>query len=175
MSQLIFADLMKAKKLPVLDVPPDNYGSLFTAQLGAVAILMMLSEQYKRFPIEILSSWVAPALKAGQVKIYYAPEGRPLGYVIWAWMTAQTEKNWIDDPSAQQYLPDWTDGERLWIVDFVISPGFEKLLLGHIKATLFVDQSSVSVLHRDNDNKMRRVSTWSRHENTWFLDTTPRA
>jgi cytolysin-activating lysine-acyltransferase len=169
MTKLIFADLMKAKVLSILDNPPNNYASQFTEQLGAAAILMMISERYKRYPVEILSNWIAPAVKAGQVKIYYAPEGRPLGYVIWAWMTDEAERRWIDDPRMLRYSPDWTDGENLWIVDFVISPGFERLLLGHIKANLFIDQPSVSILRRDKDDKARRVSMWLRHNDTWRL------
>ena len=141
--------------------------STFSKQLGAVAELMMISKHYQYFRIATLRAWIAPAIRTGQIKIYYAPDGTPVGYVTWAWLSDEAEARLINDPKVLLYPSEWTDGEALWILGFMALPGIERMLMSHIRATLFTDQNTVKAVRLGRDGVMRKVATWSKYGNRW--------
>lgn len=136
-------------------------------QLGAVVDLLMRHPLYHRYPIATLRAWVIPAIKARQIKIYYGQDGASVGYVTWAWLSRHAADRWVHDPTALLHDSEWTDGETLWILDFVARQGLERLLLDHVRARLFADQHEVKFAFRNADGTPSKVSTWSRRGNAW--------
>lgn len=151
----------------ILESQGSPIASSYANQLGAVVDLLMRHKIYQRYPIATLRAWVMPAIKASQIKIYYGKYGASIGYITWAWLSLHTANRWVNDPAILLHASEWTDGDALWILDFVACHGLERLLLDHVRATLFADQREVKFALRNDDGSPQKILTWSRRGNAW--------
>ena len=60
----------------------------------------------------------------------------------------EAERRWIEDPHTLLHPSEWTDGDSLWVLDFVAAPGLERGLLRHARDRLFADQASFTKAYR---------------------------
>ncbi|MCW0447184.1 toxin-activating lysine-acyltransferase [Xanthomonas sacchari] len=150
---------------------PNPLSNAFLEEIGAVAFLMAQHERHGGYTVRSLPTRISPAAMTRQIRIYYSPHGAPLGYITWAWLSEEAEHRWITMPDAPLHQSEWTDGETLWIIDFLSAPGFGRKIFNHARKTLFSDQRSVKALRRSADGNARKVSTWRRNNGIWCLDT----
>lgn len=151
---------------------PRPLSAAFLKEIGAVAFVMAQHGRHRDRPVHVLPSRIAHAAMARQIRIFYSAHSAPLGYITWAWLSPEAERRWIDEPDASLHPSEWTDGETLWIIDFVTVPGLERRLLNHVRDRLFADQSSVKALRRGSDDAVRKVSTWRRGDGAWRIEDT---
>lgn len=146
---------------------PRSLSADFLKEIGAVAFVMARHARHRDRPVHALPSRIAPAAMARQIRVFYTAQSMPVGYLTWAWLNPQAERRWIEQPDTPLHPNEWTDGDALWLIDFVALPGLERALLKHAKDSLFADQSSIKALHRGAGGAARKVSNWRRRGGAW--------
>ncbi|QWT22125.1 toxin-activating lysine-acyltransferase [Bacillus sp. NP157] len=127
--------------------------------LGKFVYAMMRNDTYCRYPVASITLWLEPAAYLGQVHFFTDLNGQMIGYMTWAWLTAEAEQRLIEDPEVLLHLSEWNEGERLWVLDFVVLNGDVGACLRTAR-TLFPHVSSARSLRRDDEGRVKRVSTW---------------
>ena len=130
--------------------------------LGSVTELMLQDAQYRHFPMACLIAWIQPPLLLRQIKVFYGERGTPSGYITWAYLAADVEERWINDPGVTLHFSEWNEGEALWIMDFVAPSGLGLAMYRFAREELFPDFDVAKSLRRSKDGRVRRVSTWRR-------------
>lgn len=140
----------------------EGLGALdFLGTVGLVATVLGQSPQYCEYPIAVIQLWLVPAIRHHQINFIYNESGVALGYITWAWLTEDTESRLIHDPTVLLHISEWNEGDRLWILDFVLINGDVRASLREA-ATLFKDAQSAKSLRRRDDGSVRKVTTWRR-------------
>ena len=115
------------------------------------------SRPYCQYPIACLSLWIEPAIRHNQIRFFFLDEGTTaVGYVTWARLAADTEHRLIHDPSVLLHLSEWNEGDRLWILDFVLLKGNVRSRLREIES-LFAHEERINFLRRNDDGTVRSV------------------
>ncbi len=134
----------------------------FTRQLGVAALLMLQCRRYPHFPIACLQVWVHPPILLRQIKFFYDYKGNPIGYMTWAFLATDVEEKWISDPKTLLHFSEWNEGDRLWIMDFVVPSGFARTIAAYVSQTMFPAYAEARALRRNNDGTVRAVNIWRR-------------
>lgn len=85
--------------------------------LGRLTWLWMNSPLHNDWPIYLLSRFALPPIELNQY-LLLERDGMPVAYCSWAFITAETEKQYILNPS-ELNLSNWHGGDRLWFIDWV--------------------------------------------------------
>lgn len=104
---------------------------------GEVAWLFTQSELHRDWPISSLLRWVIPAISLQQYRIYHQ-DGAPKGYISWAKLSPDVEREYALCPESLQ-PKDWNSGDRYWLVDFISPLGHTKEIIKDIKHNIFPD------------------------------------
>lgn len=108
-----------------------------TSLLGEIIWLMGHSELHRGWPIGGIQQWVYPAIINRQFRIYRR-NGKPHGYISWAWMSEDVEQQYILNTGS--LLPEgWKSGERGWIIDFIAPFGDTREIVHDLKYKVFKD------------------------------------
>jgi cytolysin-activating lysine-acyltransferase len=132
----------------------------FLGTIGRVVTVLGQSPQYCESPIAVIQLWLESAIRH-RLNFFYNESGVALGYMTWAWLTEDTESRLIHDPTVLLHISEWNEGDRLWILDFVLINGDVRASLREA-ATLFKDVQSAKSLRRRDDGSVRKVTTWRR-------------
>ena len=111
--------------------------SLDSSVLGEVTWLMTQSELHRDWPVSSVVQWAVPAIMSKQCRIY-RKDGRPVGYVSWAWLSAKTESRFAKDPTSLQPV-DWQSGDRLWLIDWIAPWGGTSAIARDLRTNVFPD------------------------------------
>jgi cytolysin-activating lysine-acyltransferase len=101
--------------------------------LGEMVWLLAQSPTHKRFAIEELHWYLIPPLRLSQARLFFGtpdatkerpnPGPVPCGLALWALMSEDAEKRFVDAVTAgrpARLQPnDWNSGDRLWMIDLV--------------------------------------------------------
>lgn len=131
----------------------------FLEKLGAVALSAMRVPNYAQYPIACLPVWIEPAILLDQIHIFHDPQGQVAGYVTWAFLAPDVEKRLIHDPEVLLHLSEWNEGERLWILDFVVIDHLVKQRIQEA-CSLFSNYHEARSLRRLEDGSVRKVTRW---------------
>jgi cytolysin-activating lysine-acyltransferase len=82
---------------------------------------------YLDYPLASIKAWLFPAAQLRQLHVFIGEDQRVLGYMTWAWFSAETEERWKRGAIDVLHIGEWNEGDRLWILDFVAMPGLGKL------------------------------------------------
>lgn len=118
--------------------------------LGDVAWLMIHSANHRRLFVSDLEWMLLPPILAGQFRLVRQGP-KPLAFVSWALFNEATEKLYCQG-NARLRPPDWTSGDRPWIVELVSPFAPPKSLMERIKKDVFPDRP-LKVLTRGPDGK----------------------
>lgn len=105
--------------------------------LGEVAWILSYSELHREWPIGSIQQWVFPALLHKQFRIYRL-NGKPRGYVSWAWMSKEVEEAYVLN-TASLKPADWKSGNRGWIVDYVAPFGDARAIAKDLRNNIFAN------------------------------------
>lgn len=105
--------------------------------LGEIVWLMSHSALHSEWPIGGIQQWIIPALLHKQFRIYRR-NGKPVGYVAWAWLSKEAEERYILNTSSLQ-PKDWQSGERGWIIDYLAPFGGTREIVNDLKNGIFKD------------------------------------
>lgn len=139
----------------------DDRAPDFFRCVGLVATLMGQSPRYCEYPIACIPLWLEPAIRHCQIHFFLNHGGVPVGYLTWAWLTTDTEHRLLHDPAVLLHISEWNEGDRLWILDFVLLSGDVRSRLREA-ASVFENYEQAKSLRRREDGTVRKVSTWRR-------------
>jgi len=87
--------------------------------------LWTTTEPYSTFPAQTIAWRLMPALESGQYRVYRHDDGRPRGFISWAFMT-RAEFDARDYSGAEIFLRK--SGEHLVFVDMIAPQGANDVL-----------------------------------------------
>lgn len=118
--------------------------------LGDVAWLMIQSPSHRNLFVSDLEWMLLPPILAGQFRLVRQGP-KPLAFISWAMFSEATEKAYCDG-KVRLRPPDWTSGDRPWIVELISPFAPPKSLMDRIKKDVFPDRP-LKVLARGPDGK----------------------
>jgi cytolysin-activating lysine-acyltransferase len=130
-------------------------------RMGMVAATMTRSSEYCQYPIACLAVWIEPAVLLDQIHFFRDRGDNVVGYMTWAFLAEDTEQRLLHDPEVIFHLSEWNEGDRLWIMDFVLLGGRLRALLKEA-ARLFPGFERAKSLRRRENGSIRKVTTWRR-------------
>lgn len=132
----------------------------FYEKIGMAAWLMTKSKEYAQYPTACLSAWIEPAILHNQIHFFLGEDGKPNGYLTWAWLAPDIEHRLLHDPDVLLHISEWNEGQTLWLMDMVLITGNMRQRIREVRA-LFPDIWNAKSLRRREDGTVRKVVTWS--------------
>ena len=133
----------------------------FHTALGFAVDAMGKSDEYCQYPIACITLWIEPAVRHEQIHFFRDDAGQICGYLTWAWLSEDAERRLVHDSNVLLHISEWNEGERLWILDFLVHSGDVRAWIAEAR-TLFVDVRQAKSLRRGDDGNVRKVTTWKR-------------
>lgn len=122
---------------------------------------------HAQMPLGGFVSLAMAAQQVGQLKTYLNGYGDCVGYVIWALLTPDAEREFIGGKA--RALADWefSDGTNAWILDLAVAPGSLPYVLEDLRDNVFKDHDQVTYTRlRGGKRLCKRVS---RNDRTSFM------
>jgi len=107
------------------------------------------------------------ATQVGQLRVYVNAKHDCLGYVLWATVTPDVEREFI--AGKPRPLADWefSDGTCAWVMDFAVAPGMLKKVLADLRDVVFKDHEQLTYFRMKGQRRLcKRVS---RSDHTSFM------
>ena len=133
-------------------------GSFYT-KLGMAVEVMGKSNYYCQFPIACVTLWIEPAIWHDQIHFFRDDSGHICGYMTWAWLANDTEQRVLSDPNVLLHISEWNEGDRLWIMDFLIHTGDIRRRIREAHS-LFKTVESAKSVRRSDDGCVKKVTRW---------------
>jgi hemolysin-activating ACP:hemolysin acyltransferase len=89
--------------------------------LGFVTRLISISNAAATRRFDYIARVAEPAIAANQLKVYFNRRGEPVGFLVWAWLSPETEKSMIESAGIDLHPSEWREGNSLWLLD-IVSP-----------------------------------------------------
>ena len=137
----------------------DSEAARYERQLGRAASAMAKSARYCQYPIACLTLWISPAILHEQIHFFIDDQGGVAGYMTWAVVERDTEYRLLNDPQVLLHISEWNEGDRLWILDFLVVYGEVRTYIREA-AALFEEFCEAKSVRRSEDGKVRKVTTW---------------
>lgn len=132
----------------------------FHKQMGRVAVAMTRSDNYCQYPVACLAVWIKPAILLEQIHYFYDELGSLAGYMTWAFLAPDVECRLVNDPDVLFHISEWNEGDRLWIMDFVVFKGNVRRYIKQARA-LFPGIQTVNWLRRDDEGLVKKIMKWN--------------
>ncbi|TDR41254.1 hemolysin-activating ACP:hemolysin acyltransferase [Tahibacter aquaticus] len=134
----------------------------FSRALGVVTQLTMRSPHYRAMPLAALAIWVEPAIRLGQIELFFDARGIAAGYISWALVSDETLQRLCSDGTSWLHFSEWNEGDNLWIVDMFARPGHVCSIARRARDGLFAACSTARWLRRRVDGSVRRLAVLRR-------------
>ncbi|WP_404404524.1 toxin-activating lysine-acyltransferase [Pelagibacterium halotolerans] len=109
------------------------------AQLQGEALdLFRASERHRDATISEFSVSILPAIHFDQFRIYRDAK-RPVGWVSWAFMTADEGRGYMAGNFDFQ-ISTWIGGDYLWFIDFIAPYGHAAKIAEDLRSNVFPDK-----------------------------------
>jgi len=94
-----------------------------------------------------------------QFHIFKDAGGSIVGYMTWAFLAEDAARRLTDDPAVLLHLSEWNEGDRLWIMDFVVL-NQDVRRFARLAKQVLRDCSEAWSLRRYEDGSIRKVVHW---------------
>ncbi|MEQ9143980.1 MAG: toxin-activating lysine-acyltransferase [Parvibaculaceae bacterium] len=101
--------------------------------LGHIFLLLSQSPIHRNWRVVEIERNIIPALQHNQYRLYFDQNGRPFGYVSWAWLTKATEERYLAGGYAIE-PKDWVGGDCPWFIDWVAPRGGTRYIVRDLKS-----------------------------------------
>lgn len=105
------------------------------------------SDEYCQYPIACVTLWIEPALQHEQIYFFRDEAGHVCGYMTWAWLAEYAERRLLDDPNVLLHISEWNEGDRLWILDFLVHRGDVRARIDEVRG-VFAEMRQARSLRR---------------------------
>ncbi len=107
-----------------------------TQIFGEIVWLFSRSELHSNWSLSSLQQWILPAMMHNQFRIYRR-NGLPIGYVSWAFLSEEVEKQYVFSSNHQLQPHQWQSGDRGWVIDFISPDGDAKKIIRDMQRNIF--------------------------------------
>lgn len=76
-----------------------------------------------------------------------------MGFVSWAYLSAEIESRYVKDPSSLD-PSEWNSGDRLWFLDWVAPNGGTKAMTKDLRENIFPDDVGRFLRWKENSETM---------------------
>jgi hemolysin-activating ACP:hemolysin acyltransferase len=122
---------------------------------------------HAQMPLGSFVPLLLSAQQVGQFKVYLNGYDECVGYVAWALLTPDVEREFI--AGKPRALAEWefSDGTSPWILDLVVAPGSLPYVLEDLRDVVFKDHAQLTYYRVKGGRRMcKRVS---RNDRTTFM------
>jgi cytolysin-activating lysine-acyltransferase len=98
-----------------------------------------------------------------QIHFFRDHGGNLTGYLTWALLAEDSERRLIHDPEVLFHFSEWNEGDRLWIMDLVLTEGSLREVVKEV-VSLFPGADVAKSLRRNDDGTVRKITTWRRRK-----------
>ncbi len=110
-----------------------------------------------KFTVAAAYMWVMPAILHRQIHIIYTDDGRPMGYMTWAFVSDKTLARLQADSVQVLDASEWNEGLNLWIVDVVCRKGMARHVVRAVRGRLGATFTEAFGLKRKPDGSLKRL------------------
>lgn len=119
-----------------------------SAVLGDVVFLFLHSPLHRGWPVFMIERNVLPAIHHKQFRLYHDGNGRPIGFVSWAYLTDELDQKYQTGAYALKPM-EWIGGTNAWIIDFVAPFGHTMAVRRHMRQErLFSETNGITKAFR---------------------------
>lgn len=90
------------------------------------------------------------AIRQKRIKAYFCEDGKPVGYVIWAYLAERSETRVRESGEFLLHEDEWNEGPNLWVVDLLAPCGHAKYIFRDLRDHVFKGRTSVRYLRGKN-------------------------
>ena len=121
--------------------------------MGGILFLTQFSELHQRYPVTVLTDRIMPSVLLNQFR-YHRRGVTPLGFVNWAWLSAEVEARYLETFTLKP--EDWTSGDRLWFLEILAPNGYGVDLMFELR-TFFPEGTEARAVYVNPDGTFRRI------------------
>lgn len=92
--------------------------------IGAAALLATYSPEWRGDLKQYIEEELIPAYRHGKLGFFLGPDGQPIGFLVWAHLSAETEDRIMESFDNWLHLSEWNEGPNLWIRSFCLPRRF---------------------------------------------------
>lgn len=119
---------------------------------------MQNSPLHRRYTIADLEERFIPSLLRNQFR-YYEINGRPIGFVNWAWLTEETEAKF--KTGEYELAPnEWVGGDSLWFPEFVAPFGQARKMVADLRANVLPKGTPAKALRYSSEGKFKGIAQY---------------
>lgn len=100
------------------------------------AIEVLATSSRARLSVASAYAYLMPPVRLRQIDFAFSSQGRPVGFVTWAYVTETVAAEIVADPSRLLALPEWNEGTIPWIVDVVAAGGTAAAMMRRLRRRL---------------------------------------
>ncbi|MBK4717008.1 MULTISPECIES: toxin-activating lysine-acyltransferase [Tenebrionibacter/Tenebrionicola group] len=115
--------------------------------LGAAVWLWMHSPMHRDAPLHALPTVLLPVIKHQQYALVSQGE-RPVFFLSWMWLNAQSETRYLTEPVVMIREEDWRSGDRMWLRDFIAPFGHTREMSRLLRQDILPDACARYLWHR---------------------------
>ncbi|MFG6428693.1 toxin-activating lysine-acyltransferase [Roseateles sp. LYH14W] len=129
------------------------------SEVGLLCQFAARLPSHQQMPLPGFMSLAMATQQVGQLKVYLNGYEECVGYVMWALLTPDVEREFIS--GKPRALADWeySDGTSAWILDMAVAPGSLPHVLQDLRDVVFKDQEQLTYFRVKGGRRMcKRVS-----------------
>ncbi len=137
----------------------------FYTILGATTELMAASIYHRHRNLKTYFYFqIFPAIRVGQIKIFFSTNGIPEALVTWAWLKDETIDELLSEQDRSIKEAEWNMGSTLFFNDFIAPYGNMRAFFKYIFVNVFPKEDVGFSIRRNNDGSIRKKNIWYRHK-----------
>ena len=128
--------------------------------LGIVVALLGGNVAYRKQPFSDVCNRIIAAIANRQYKILFNEHRSPIAFVSWATLTKRVEDVVMTDGTTILEATEWTEGDRVWIVDFAVRVEHFRFVYRYLRQTLLPSFETVAWRRFDAHGNTARMRNW---------------
>lgn len=122
--------------------------------MGHIVRLLNTQGNFRKIPLDYLIDRIAPPIELKQLKLFFSPFGRCLGFASWAYLAPDVESMIVSTGHIQLGEVEWNEGRSVWLVDFATVNGAGLVCLEYLRDETFREYSRVRYVRRKGDKSL---------------------
>jgi len=133
---------------------PDDPIAFRAEMIGHICQYVSRFDKLSRRPIGPFLKQLMHAQAVDQLRVYLNPYGHCVGYVAWAFLTPDVEKEFLSGKCRQLAEWEYNDGTSAWILDMVVSHGTLAYVLDDLRDTVFRRHKQLTYFRVKGDRRI---------------------
>jgi hemolysin-activating ACP:hemolysin acyltransferase len=134
---------------------------LALAQIFGIAVALLNGNTaYKKQCYSDVCDRLIAGITQKQYKILFNEYRSPIAFISWATLTRRVEDVMRQDGTTNLDTTEWTEGDRVWIVDFAVRAEHFRHVYRYLRKTLLPRFDSVSWRRVDTNRRSVRMKNW---------------